>query len=127
MDGKLSARLERLLLAERDRTLAALHHAQEDEAQAQSVTGGGLARTQWTLAEAASDAQEEAADFITVTRAGDHLEEIDDALRMLVDDPDALFRCAPCGKSVERERLELVPWTRLCAACARADERTPSL
>ena len=113
-------RMEALLLAERDRVTAALHRVEEDEAEAQSVSAGGLARTQWTHADAASDVQEEEADFITASRASAHLTEVDDALRLLHEDPDALVRCERCGGAIAPERLELVPWSRLCAGCATA-------
>lgn len=121
MDIKLRAHVESLLLAERDRTVEALHRAEDEERESQTVSGGALARVQWEPAEAASDVQEEEADFLTITRASAHLAEVDAALRTLADDPDALAFCSRCGWAVERARLELVPWTRLCAQCARAD------
>jgi RNA polymerase-binding transcription factor DksA len=112
-------RLERLLLAERDRASADLHQFEEDEAEPQAVSAGGVARTEYTRADAASDVQEEAADFMMATRASARLAEVDEALRLLATDPDALGHCRQCGAAVEPERLEMVPWSRLCATCAR--------
>jgi RNA polymerase-binding transcription factor DksA len=50
------------------------------------------------------------------------LEDIDEALRRLYDEPDSFGRCERCGRAIEPERLELVPWTRLCAADQQAEE-----
>jgi RNA polymerase-binding transcription factor DksA len=116
-------RLEALLLAERDRTASDLHQVEEDEAEAPMVSGGGLVRTEWAQAEVASDVQEEEGDFIIATRASAHLAEIDEALRLLAADPQSFGRCSRCDVAIEWARLELVPWSRLCAACARADGR----
>jgi RNA polymerase-binding transcription factor DksA len=122
MDTSERGRIEALLLAERDRTLAELHRIEQEEAESQSVTGGGLARTQWTQADAASDVQEEESDFISASRASTHLAELDDALRLLADDPDALTRCRSCARAIPRRRLDLVPWSRLCGRCVREVE-----
>ena len=124
MDGKLRKHLEALLLAERDRATESLHRIEADEAEAQSVSSGALARTQWTPGDAAADVQEEEADFFTATFTSAHITEIDEALRLLADDPDALARCAACGAQIERPRLELVPWSGRCAGCAREDPHT---
>jgi RNA polymerase-binding transcription factor DksA len=113
-------RLEKLLLDERDRLAEDLRRIEEEEAEPQAVSGGAVARTEWTQAEAASDSQEQEADFMLATRASARLAEVHEALRLLNEDPDALARCSRCGTAIEPARLELVPWTRLCADCARA-------
>ena len=121
MDAKLKNRMEGLLLAERERATDMLRQAQADEAEAQSVSAGDVRRTPLTPGDAASDVQEEETDFITAARASRHLAEVDDALRAFAEDPDSLAVCSRCNWAIERARLELVPWTRTCALCARAD------
>jgi RNA polymerase-binding transcription factor DksA len=113
--------IEAVLMIERERASRALHFIEEDEAEAQSVSAGDVARTQWTAADAASDVQEEEGDFITATRLSARLTEIDDALRLLEEDPDAFARCGRCGKEIEATRQEVLPWSRLCASCARSN------
>jgi len=44
--------------------------------------------------------------------------EEEEALDLLAGHPVELFRCRSCGKRIERERLDRVPWSRTCAACA---------
>jgi RNA polymerase-binding transcription factor DksA len=123
MDAKLREHLEEILLAERDQAMTALHQAERDEAEAPAWTSGELARTRWSLADAASDTQEETADFIIATRASAHVAEIDDALRLLALSPHHLERCRRCHEPIERARLELVPWSRVCGRCVANDGR----
>lgn len=123
MNAALRNRIEGLLLAERDRAAGDLHQIEEDEAEAPSVSGGAVPGTKWTQADVASDVQEEESDFITATRLSSRLAQIDEALSLLALNPDEFLRCTHCGSEIERARLEIVPWSRLCAVCARANGR----
>jgi RNA polymerase-binding transcription factor DksA len=123
----LQDHLEALLLAERDRTNADLNQTLAEEAEAQSVSAGGLARRQWTKAEFASDVQEQEADFVSATRLSAHLAEIDEALELLASNRERFGQCERCSDSIERLRLELVPWSRLCAHCAGQDGVAPDV
>lgn len=51
------------------------------------------------------------------------LHEIDAALARLRERPDDFGRCVVCGKPIEKERLELIPWTQRCAPHAAAADR----
>lgn len=46
------------------------------------------------------------------------LRDVDDALERIR--AGTFGRCETCGRWIERERLELLPYAPLCAACARA-------
>lgn len=48
------------------------------------------------------------------------LEEIDDALRRM--DAGTYGKCENCGQRIELERLEALPYARLCLECKRRDE-----
>ena len=48
------------------------------------------------------------------------LEQIDDALRRM--DAGTYGRCERCGEWIEPERLEAIPYARLCLECKRRDE-----
>ena len=111
--------IERRLLEERDRTLESLQQAIEEESEGQRESAGELSRMPTHLADAASDTQEAEKDLANANRESRQLTLIDDALRRLREDPDAYTTCERCGARIEVERLELVPWTRLCASCAR--------
>ncbi len=111
--------IERRLLEERDRTLESLQQAIEEESEGQRESAGELSRMPTHLADAASDTQEAEKDLANANRESRQLTVIDDALRRLREDPEAYTTCERCGTHIEEERLELVPWTRLCASCAR--------
>ena len=48
------------------------------------------------------------------------LREIDAALQRIEDGTYGV--CEGCGKPIEEERLEAIPWTRLCIDDARKQE-----
>jgi RNA polymerase-binding transcription factor DksA len=115
--------IEAILRKERERATRDLRQIEEDEAEAPSVSGGDVSRTEWTTADNASDVQEEEGDFITATRLSARLADIDEALRLLDKDPEAFARCVRCGSEIEATRQEFVPWSRMCASCARLNGR----
>ncbi len=74
------------------------------------------------MADAGSDTQEAEKDFTIITRNSDQIAKIDEALRLLRNDPETYLTCGECGERIAEERLEIVPWTRKCASCANRDE-----
>lgn len=122
MDQDRREKFESILLDARKEAHADLHRFEKEEAQPQSVSGGNTARFTGG-ADAASDVQEEEADFIQISRLSDRVEEIDEALRMLADDPDDFGSCRRCGETIAEKRLELVPWASHCASCAEELEK----
>jgi RNA polymerase-binding transcription factor DksA len=119
METRSTSRLRDRLLEERKRALDDLRAVERDQAEPQSVTGGDVPRRTDSQADGASDTLEAETDFLLAERESARVAEVDDALRLLAGHPVELFRCRSCGKEVEQERLELVPWSRVCAACAR--------
>ncbi len=57
-----------------------------------------------------------------VTRT-QQLEAILEALDLIAEDPDEYGHCEDCSKEIKRRRLELMPWSTLCIACAEKRER----
>lgn len=114
--------LEARLLSERDRALGDLQEAEDEEAEGQRESAGEVSRAPYHMADAASDTQETEKDFAVVNRESELLTRIDEALELLRSDPDAYRTCEECGETIDMERLEIVPWTRHCAACATEDD-----
>jgi len=50
------------------------------------------------------------------------LREIEDALRRLVEDPEAFGACEACDEPIPERRLALMPWVRLCIECQEEQE-----
>ncbi len=114
--------LEERLLEERRRALENLQGAEDDEAEGQRESAGEISRAPTHMADAASDTQEAEKDFAVVNRESELLTRIDEALELLRSDPETYRTCRECGSEIAAERLDLVPWTRLCASCAESSE-----
>lgn len=115
-------KLEDRLLEERKETLESIQQAEQEEEEGQRESSGELSRTPSHIADAGSDTQEAEKDFANVNRASRQLGLIDEALRLLRSDPAAYRTCEECGSEIAEERLELIPWTRLCSECAQGDD-----
>ena len=112
--------VERRLLEERERVLGSVRRL--DDAARDGQDDGGLSRYRLHPADEGTDTIEQEQELSMLSSEARALEDIDDALRRLYHEPDAFGRCERCGRAIEPERLELVPWTRLCAADQKAAE-----
>jgi RNA polymerase-binding transcription factor DksA len=66
------------------------------------------------VADHGTDSYDQEMDTVLAERASRELEEIDDALHRLYEEPDRFGICENTGEPIPLERLELVPWTRTC-------------
>lgn len=120
MTTRLASEYESILLETRDRLLHDLHQVEAEEAEPQMVSGGSAIR--WAEgAEVASDVQEQETDFAQADRLSHRLELVDDAIRLLRRDPDRFGSCTWCGAEISANRLREIPWSRVCARCARGE------
>jgi DnaK suppressor protein len=114
--------LENRLQQERERALKALRSL-EEMARAGSGDDGELSSYPLHLADEGTDAIEQEKGLLLMSQEGRRLAEIDDALRRLYRDPDNFGTCEVCGGTIRFERLDLVPWARLCRDCQERAER----
>ena len=117
------ADMESRLLEERERALRALRQVEREENVPQAESAGDVSRYHQHPADAGSETAEEEQDFIIAARESRRVAEVDEALLALRSDPNGFFRCRRCGLPIKADRLHLVPWSRLCAGCARATDR----
>lgn len=122
MDQKQRERLEKRLQAMRERALKAIRQVEEDEDPREGAAGREETRFHTHMADLGSDAEEREREFMIAAMESDLVARIDEALELLISDPDRYEICDRCGRQIAFERLELVPWTRLCARCAAAEE-----
>lgn len=122
MNQKQRNHLEKRLLQERNRALRAL--AQFDERARDIITGddGELTNYPLHMADEGTDTMEMEKDFLLASNEGRRLYEIDEALRVLYKDSENFGRCEECGNGIAFERLDIVPWARLCVDCQRQQE-----
>jgi RNA polymerase-binding protein DksA len=95
------------LLAERERLMAELGEPIENPGQ----------MTYGSQAAAASQVFEQQRDLALRDRSRIDLSRVEAALRAL--DDGTYGTCTSCGKPIDPERLEAIPWVPMCIDCAR--------
>jgi RNA polymerase-binding transcription factor DksA len=112
-------RFEEKLQEELQRAVRLVQRLTEEEREPQSESAGDVHYPQH-LAELGSEAQEAETDFALVSMESERIREIEEALRLLREDPERYFMCENgADHPIEEGRLELLPWTRLCVLHAR--------
>ena len=122
MNEQQRKQIEERLQKEREKTLKAIRHVEEDEDPEERASGRDEARFSTHLADQGSDAEERERDFMIAAMESDLLTRINEALKLLIDDPERFERCERCDSEIAMERFDLLPWTRLCSRCAAAEE-----
>jgi RNA polymerase-binding protein DksA len=112
-----SARFQ--LETERERLRAAMAVVNHDRSLVEE-TGDLSIGTDDHIADSATETLTRELDGGLEENAEHILEEIDDALRRI--DEGSYGTCEACGQSIGDERLQAVPWARLCIEDKRAQE-----
>src|SRR5688572_17446496 len=123
MDNQERDHLEQRLLKERQRVVKALR--QLDENLSPQEEDGDLTTYPFHLADEGTDTMEQEQGFLLKSKEGRLLYQIDDSLRTLYKRPDQYGMCTACGTDIALERLEIVPWAKLCLDCQRIEEEKP--
>lgn len=113
MQAKLRDRLKQSLRDTRSRVVAQARHLTESLDETAAATGQGSAAPVH-LADFAPASMD--ADAGALASERDLLEQIDSALDRL--DEGTYGQCQRCGKDIEAARLDAIPYTPFCAACA---------
>jgi RNA polymerase-binding protein DksA len=110
------------LLEERGRTVKAISYLHEEnrattEDEQRELSGGSDNH----LADIATYTYDRELDSTLEDAEAEHLAHIDAALERIEDGTFGI--CENCGKPIQRERLEAMPWVTLCIDCKRLAER----
>lgn len=122
MNQEQRSHLEQRLIKERERALRALSQFDEIARIAQRATDGDLTIYPLHLADEGTDTMEREKEFLLASKEGRQLYWINDALRRAYREPDQFGKCLECSAEISPERLDIVPWARLCVNCQRAQE-----
>ncbi len=122
MNKKTRAHMEQRLLRERERALRAFQHLDERTKVSAQEDDGSLTMYPLHLADEGTDTMEQEKDFLLLSKEGRLVYWIDDALRTLYKRPEEYGKCLECGAAIAPERLDLIPWARLCLDCQRMEE-----
>jgi RNA polymerase-binding transcription factor DksA len=109
-------RMEERLLEERTRVLTVLRRFDEDSATSLTAASGDLSDYPFHVADHGTDSYDQEMDTVQAERASRELEEINEALRRLYEDPDRFGICENTGDPIPLARLEIIPWARTCVA-----------
>jgi DnaK suppressor protein len=120
MNSNEREHLEQRLLHERQRAVKALRQMEDED-----KGDGDLTTYPFHLADEGTDTIEQEQEFLLRSVEGRLLIDIDEALRTLYKQPDRYGNCFSCGRDIALERLEFVPWTRLCLDCQTIEEKKP--
>jgi len=104
---------------ERRKVRNAIDYLQKENPGAAEETTGDLAMGPGDnhLADIATETVDREIDYTLEENSGNVLREIETALKRIDDGTYGI--CAVCGKPIEPERLEYLPWATVCADDAR--------
>lgn len=111
--------IEKRLQEERERAVEALQRFDRSRQESMQEETGDLTSYPFHPADLGTEAMEQEKQFLLASTEGQRLWEIDEALRRLYRDPDGFGTCQRDGETIGMDRLEMVPWTTLCAEHAR--------
>jgi DnaK suppressor protein len=109
--------IEERLLEERDRTVRLLSRADEN-IRSGADDDGELSQIDQHPADEGTDTMEQEKTLMLLGHESELLTSINDALRRLYEEPDTFGKCENCGRDIDMQRLELLPWTVVCSECA---------
>ncbi len=110
-------KLETSLQEERTRLAEVVREFDEKRATSLLEDTGELTLYRQHQADVGSEMMEQEQQFSVASGETRRLDEIDEALRRLYAEPESVGVCARCGQDIPMNRLQAVPWTRLCADC----------
>jgi DnaK suppressor protein len=111
------------LMEERSSVLGELAWVEENYiGSSQRESSGEVSGHTTHLADMGTDSIEQEKAYLIGDTRGQALRDIDEALEKL-DGGDGYGKCETCGQAIARERLEAVPYARLCLKCKTDEER----
>jgi RNA polymerase-binding protein DksA len=113
------AKTRETLLEKRSALVRQVEQLHENAADSTKATENS--KSPLNSAENASDAYEQDFAFISMESEEELLRKIDVALQRLRDKTYGV--CGECGKDINAERLEYLPWATMCIKCQESEER----
>jgi DnaK suppressor protein len=116
LNPKDMERFRNLLAEERKRVLEELDWVEENYiGRSRDESTGGVSSYSVHPADGATDSMEVEKAYMIGASSGEILEEIDEAIASI--DKGDYGKCGECGEAIPMERLEAVPYAKLCIKC----------
>ena len=126
MDEAKLKQLEIKLLELRNQLIKEMGHFSHDVFNETPMNSSGdLSAYHSHMADQGTDAMEREKAFLFMSTEGKLLTSVNEALRKIVR--KQYGNCELCGKPINPERLEAIPYARLCIRCKTEDEKRNSL
>jgi RNA polymerase-binding protein DksA len=120
MDTKDLEYFEKLLFKKRKQVLEELKSIEERIRISQQDSSSDLSLYPTHEADVATDAESREENVSIVRNKADILGRIDHALKKISNSEYGI--CENCGKEIEKERLECIPYARFCVKCEEERE-----
>jgi len=114
------AKYREILLDKRESLLCQV--ASLDDVVVKSAQASESSKSPLSIAENASDAYEQDFAFMSMESEEDLIRKIEEALQRIRE--GSYGECAECGKEINAERLDALPFASLCVRCQEKEERT---
>lgn len=112
--------LEHRLREERERVLTSIRrYSNEEGSESERDRTGEISAVRFHMADEGTDTFDRELNASMASRDTENLHEIDEALRRLIETPDAFGKDEVTGEDIPFERLEIVPWARRSAQAMR--------
>ncbi len=113
------ARSREILLEKRNMLTSQVERLTKDAADSTEATENS--KSPINSADNASDAFEQDFAFLSIESEEELLRKIDRALLRIRE--NTYGECDECGKAINPERLEALPWATMCVKCQELEER----
>lgn len=117
-------RIEERLLEERRERVEILAEIDQRFRDRLETGDGELTKYPLHMADEGTETMDQEKELLLAHQEGEQLLEIDESLRRLYKEPEKFGVCESCGQEIGVERLEMVPWAKLCIACKREAEQS---
>lgn len=111
----------RLLLGERKRLLEELSEMEQHQVKTEEKPVADVAGYEDDLVDVATETFEREKELAISSNVQGMLEMVEEALQRLRDGTYGI--CVGCRKSIDSNRLRVIPYTRLCIKCKEREER----
>ena len=118
------AKFKNLLTAERDRLIRQINNLSDDESINFRESVGNLSNYDNHPADIGSELYEREKDTALKINNVELLNKVEKALNAIEKGDFGL--CEDCGKEINNQRIEAIPYTLKCKSCSEIDEKTKS-
>lgn len=108
---------EQRLLQERERAVEQMGQFDQVFGDSQTEQSGEVTSWRFHMADIGSETYEREQNFLMASREGRLLWHIDEALRRLYRSPETFGQCEECGRKIDYERLDAIPYVPRCVDC----------